>query len=83
MLDAPVIKQIVVARFLRGNTAYPLELDTDLLQAGICDSMGLLELAMEIEKAVPGVRIDDQDITTANFGSVQRIMNFLSTKTAG
>ena len=73
---------MVVSLFLKGNKSYPLSIDTDLLQAGICDSLGMTELAADVEHEFPNVRIDDQDINASNFGSIGRLAAFLRTKGA-
>ena len=48
------------------------------LMLGICDSLGLVRLAAELERAVPGLRIHDADVTADNLGSVDRILRFLA-----
>jgi len=76
------VRDVVAQTFLRSNTQYPLDNGTDFLQAGICDSLGLMELAVAIEQRFPSVRINDQDITPANFGSINRIVALLNAKGA-
>jgi acyl carrier protein len=41
------IKEITCALFLGGDTDYPIEADTDLLEEGICDSLGLAQLVRQ------------------------------------
>ncbi len=76
MSEEQLIK-IVREQFLGGDETYPIQGSTLLIESGICDSLALLQIALEIEKAVPGMRIDDQDITRDNFGSVARIQQYL------
>ncbi|MDQ6830548.1 MAG: acyl carrier protein [Gemmatimonadota bacterium] len=75
-----VLRDLIVKKFLGGNASFPLAPDTELLQQGICDSLGLLELALDIEARYPGVRIDDQDITPTTFGSIRRIGAYLRSR---
>lgn len=43
----------------------------------MCDSLGLAQLAQELEGRVDGLRILDPDITPENLGSIERIQRFL------
>lgn len=72
--------EIIRARFLRGNSSFPIAANTKLLDAGICDSLGLVQLAVEVETQSTGLRIPDQDITRENFGSIQSILNYLDSR---
>ena len=72
------LRLLVADLFLKGDRAYPLAADTDLLEEGICDSLGLVTLVTELERRIPGLRILDQDVTRANFGSVRSILTYLS-----
>ena len=63
--------------FLRGDQSFPLAADTDLVGEGICDSLGLVQLATALEDGVPGLRVADQDVTRENLGSVAAIARFL------
>lgn len=80
MITTGHICGIVKKLFLKDHRSFPLEIGTDLLQSGICDSLGLLTLATELEKEYPSLHIYDQEIQRENFGSVGRILNFLSQK---
>lgn len=74
------LKALICAKFLGGDTDFPLERDTKLLDEGICDSLGLVRLAADLEKRVPGLRIADQEVTHANFGTIASILSFLAAK---
>jgi len=74
------VHRMVTSRFLSGDGSDVLTSSTDLLASGICDSLGLVELATEIEARFTGVRVDDQEITCENLGSVDRIVSFLNSK---
>ncbi len=77
------LKAIICKKFLDGDTEFPVALDTNLLEEGICDSLGLVQLAGEIEKRVPGIKIKDQEITRDNFGSMRKILVLVDKKARG
>ena len=77
MLNEETLKNMICDLFLAGDRDFPLEADTALLQEGICDSLGLVKLAAAMEEVQPGLKIDDQDITHENFGSIQDMLAFL------
>jgi acyl carrier protein len=72
------LKILIADLFLKGDQTYPLALDTDLLEEGICDSLGLVTLVSELERRRPGLRILDQDVTADHFGSIGSILAFLA-----
>jgi acyl carrier protein len=77
-MNVPAVTALVRELFLRGNPDIPLSPGDDLLQMGICDSLGLVQLATELERRVPGLRVRDADVTPDNLGSVGRISAFLA-----
>ncbi len=77
-MDASEIEGIVRRLFLGGDASVPLTENTRLLEEGICDSLGLLSLAMELEKRLPGLKVRDQDITPEHFGSIGEICRFVA-----
>lgn len=76
-MDASSITALVCDLFLHGDRRLAIPPDADFLQIGICDSLGLVRLAAALEQAVPGLRIDDADVTADQLGSVNRIEAFL------
>ena len=75
-----------IAGFIRGDFARQLEgrtlaPDLELLDEGILDSMGVMEIVMFIEQTFD-VTIEDDDIVPANFGSVRALAHLVSTKQA-
>lgn len=77
------IKEIICKRFLGGDLDFPLERDTQLLDEGICDSLGLVQIAQDLEQRCPGLVIQDQDILRENLGSIAAIERFLETRGRG
>ena len=53
------------------------QVDTDLFDAGILDSMGMIEFISEIEKGF-NIRIPDQDLIPQNFWSIEAIEKTIS-----
>jgi acyl carrier protein len=72
--------EIVRTRFLGGDSSFPIAADTKLLDEGVCDSLGLVQLAVEVESRCAGLRIPDQDITREHFGSVNAILNYIESR---
>ncbi|NUP07117.1 MAG: acyl carrier protein [Polyangiaceae bacterium] len=76
------LHSVICELFLNGDSGFPLDGDTDLLEEGICDSLGLVRLAQRIEQ-LAGVSIDDQDITRENMASMGAILAFVDRRRAG
>lgn len=53
-----------------------------LLEKGIVDSLGFVEIVEEVEARF-GVRVQDVDITEDNFGSIESIARYVESKRAG
>ena len=75
------VKAFVIENFLFGDTSNALA-DTDsLIENGIIDSTGVLELVAFIEDRY-GITVADADIMPANLDSLARITAFIASKTA-
>ena len=53
-----------------------------LLNNGLIDSLGILEVVAFIEKEF-GITVSDEDLLPENFGSVHSVSNFVGQKTNG
>lgn len=71
------IRHLICKRFLGGDLDFPIKADTRLLEEGICDSLGLVQIVSELEGRYPALRIPDQDVTRENFGSISAIMRYI------
>lgn len=76
-----------VRTYLQENFLYTmpdvvLDDDDKLLERGIVDSMGIVELLTFIEDEF-GVKPADDEISEANLGTVRAVVGFISTKQAG
>jgi acyl carrier protein len=76
-----------VRAYLQDNFLYMmpdlvLEDDDRLLERGIVDSMGIVELLTFIEDEF-SVKPADEEISEANLGTVRSVVQFVSSKMAG
>lgn len=53
-----------------------IEIDKSLVDTGIIDSIGLIEISDYITKKY-SITISNDQMTKANFGSVEKIVNFI------
>ena len=69
--------------YLRGsvllNPADEIPLDRSLLEAGILDSYGIVDLLTFIEGEF-GLAIPDEDITKEKMGSIRKMANYIGAK---
>ena len=56
--------------------------DEPLLNNGLIDSLGILEIVAFLEKKF-GIAVSDEDLLPENFGSVQNLSNFVQEKANG
>lgn len=75
------IKQFILGNFLFTEDDSALGDDTSLIQQGIVDSTGILELIGFIEEQWP-VRVPPEDMTPANFDSLVAIDRYLDGRLA-
>ena len=76
------IKQFILGNFLFTDDDNALADDTSLIQQGIVDSTGILELIGFIEETWQ-VQVPAQDMTPANFDSLGSIDRYLDGRLAG
>lgn len=75
------VKAFIIENFLFGDASQAIA-DTDsLIENGIIDSTGVLELVAFIEDRYE-ITVADADIVPANLDSLARITAFISAKTA-
>ncbi len=75
------IRDFVARNLLYNDTGFTYADDTSFLQEGIIDSLGVLELVEFIQKTF-GLRVGQQEVTTANFDSVAKLAAFVRQKQA-
>ena len=86
MSDTEAVKKQLHA-FIEESFLYlkpDLELKTsdDLVELGVIDSLGFVELVEEVQ-SLYGLTVSDIEITEENFGSIDAIAAFVERKQAG
>lgn len=77
------IRSFLAANFFLGDDPATLASSTSLLEAGVMDSTGVLELVGFLEEQYD-IRIADEDLTPENLDSIDAIVRFVESKrTAG
>ena len=76
------VRAFLTENFLYMRPDYYLADDASLLEGGVIDSMGVLEVINFLEEAF-GVTAADDEISEANLGSLRAIANFVVSKRAG
>jgi acyl carrier protein len=74
------IRRFIAERFLFGDDR-PLGDDESLLEAGIIDSTGILELINHLEETY-GIKVRDDELVPENLDTVAAISAFLEKKKA-
>lgn len=75
------IRQFVAEHYLYRHPDVVLTDDLNLLESGIIDSLGVIELVGEVEQLF-GVPVQDIDVTEENFGSVEGVARFVERQRA-
>ena len=72
------LKNFVINNFLFGK-ADILEYDTDFLEKGIIDSIGILELVCFVEESF-NISVQDDEILQENFSSLTKLNDYINNK---
>lgn len=75
------VRQYVQENFLYMRPDVTLDDQDDLLDLGIIDSLGFVELVEEVQVRY-GITVQDVDITEENFGSVDSIVRYVEGRRA-
>jgi len=75
------VRQFLLSNYLFTDRDEALGNDDSLLQKGIVDSTGMMELIYFLEEQF-GIRILDEEMVPENLDSVNNIVRFLSRKAA-
>jgi acyl carrier protein len=73
------IFSFIIDNFLFGDTSAAPAADLPLVQSGLVDSTGILEIVAFLENQF-GVRTADEDLAVDNFGSIATIVKFVLAK---
>lgn len=74
------VRAFVVQNFLFGEDGDGLKAHESLLERGIIDSTGILELVGFVQEKF-SLRIEDHEIVPANLDSIEKIVRFIELKT--
>ncbi|HEY2921478.1 MAG TPA: acyl carrier protein [Candidatus Binatia bacterium] len=72
------VRQFITSHFSHARTR-ALADDDPLLESGIVDSLGVLDIVGFIESDM-GVVVADEDLVRENFGSIGRIASYIEAK---
>ncbi len=75
------IRQHIVDNFLYTGDGSSLGHDQSLLESGIVDSTGVLELVFFVEEAF-GIKVKDEELVPRNFDSIAKLAAYVRSKTA-
>ena len=73
------IKKFIVDNFLFGQGGAEIADDQSLLESGIVDSTGLLELVTFVEQQY-GIAVEDRELVPANLDSLANLTQFVARK---
>jgi len=73
------VREFIVENFLFGQEDEELGNDTSLLQAGVIDSTGVLELVVYLEEG-HGLKVEDEELVPENLDSIKNLARFINSK---
>jgi acyl carrier protein len=73
------IIDFIKENFIMGRSDVVLDIDISLIESGIMDSTGVLELVEFLETTYE-IKIDDDELIPENLETITNIINFLKTK---
>ena len=77
LLISEQVRDFVSTNFLFSNAAVSFDDETPLLENGIIDETGALELVMFVEETY-GIQVEEGDLVPENFDSVASISAFVA-----
>ena len=75
------VRDYIEENFLYLHPGVELADDASLLEAGVIDSLGFVELVEEVQGRY-GIAVQDVEITEENFGSIAAITRYVEAKQA-
>jgi acyl carrier protein len=74
-----VITQFIRENFIAGRSDVIIDPDQSLIESGIMDSTGVLELVEFLESTYE-IRVEDEELVPENLETISNILKFLQTK---
>ncbi len=74
-----VITEFIKENFIMGRSEVVLDPDESLIESGIMDSTGVLEL-VEFLEATYRIKIEDEELIPENLETINNIVKFLKVK---
>lgn len=74
-----VIIGFIRENFIAGRSDVSIDPDQSLIESGIMDSTGVLELVEYLESTF-SIKVEDEELVPENLETVNNIVNFLKTK---
>lgn len=78
-MPSAVLRQFIIENFLFGCDVPPLAEDESLLERGIIDSTGVLELVGFLEARF-GIAVNNDEIVPENFDSVANLSKYVAAR---
>lgn len=75
------IRNFLAENFLLSTEGFPLSDEASLVEEGVVDSTGILELTQFLEEAFE-VEVADTEIVPEHFDSVNRLTSYIEAKVA-
>ena len=75
------IKSYIAENFLFSSNGFDMDEDESFLEAGVVDSLGVVELVSFVEETY-NFEVPDDDIVPDNFDSVDNLAAYISRRTA-
>ena len=75
------IRRHIVDNFVYSGDVQALSFEQSLLETGIVDSTGVLELVFFVEESF-GIKVKDEELVPRNFDSISKLAAYVRSKTA-
>ena len=73
------VKKFIVTKLMQGKNGNALRDDESLFEAGIIDSLGILQLVSFLEERF-SVQVEDEELIPENFETINRLLDFMEKK---
>lgn len=73
------IKTFIVENFIFSSNGFDLSEDESFLDAGVVDSVGVLELVTYVEETF-AIQVADEEVVPENFDSLARLSAYIDRK---